>query len=100
MLLSSTLLGTWVAIKVLPNALRQDPERLARLRREAQAAASLKHPDIATIHALEEADDVLFIVMEYVEGETLTERIPADGMDLDSFFSTFILLADALADAP
>ena len=98
-LAGDTQLDRQVAIKVLPDAVRQDPERLARLRREAQAAASLKHPDIATIHALEEADGLLFIVMEYVEGETLTERIPADGMDLDSFFSTFIPLTDALAHA-
>ena len=98
-LAGDTRLDRQVAIKVLPDAVRQDPERLARLRREAQAAASLKHPDIATIHALEEADGLLFIVMEYVEGETLTERIPADGMDLDSFFSTFIPLTDALAHA-
>ena len=98
-LAGDTKLDRQVAIKALPDALRQDRERLARFRREAQAAASLKHPDIPTIHALEEADGFLFIIMEYVEGETLTERIPADGMDLDSFFSTFIPLADALAHA-
>ena len=98
-LADDTKLDRQVAIKVLPDAVRQDPERLARFRREAKAAASLNHPNIATIHSIEEADNVLFIVMEYVDGETLSERIPPDGMDLDVFFSTFIPLADALAHA-
>ena len=88
-----------VAIKVLPERLRNNPERLARFRREAKAAASLTHPNIATIYALEEVDGVLFITMEHVEGETLSAHIPSDGMDLDTFFSTFIPLADALAHA-
>jgi eukaryotic-like serine/threonine-protein kinase len=98
-LANDTTLDRQVAIKVLPDALRQDPERLARFRREAKAAASLKHHNIATIYSLEEADDVLFIVMEYVEGDTLSDHIPASGMDLDMFFATFIPLSDALAHA-
>jgi serine/threonine protein kinase len=103
-LAEDTRLDRQVAIKVLPDALRSDPERLARFRREAKAAASLNHPSIATIHSIEEADNpagepVLFIVMEYVDGETLAERIPSDGMDLDISFDTFIPLADALAHA-
>ena len=108
-----------VAIKVLPERLRQNTERLARFRREAKAAASLTHPNIATIYALEEAKPVdlgqddgdrhdvgarravplQFIVMEYVEGESLSAHIPSNGMDLDTFFATFIPLADALAHA-
>ena len=98
-LAEDTKLDRQVAIKVLPETMRNDPERLARFRREARAAASLKHNNIATIHAIEEADNVLFIVMEHVEGDTLSDRIPKDGMDLDTFFSTFIPLADALAHA-
>ena len=99
-----TKLDRQVAIKVLPDAVRQDPERLARFRREAKAAASLNHPNIATIHSIEEDGDTAgaalhFIVMEFVDGETLSERIPPDGMDLDVFFDTFIPLADALAHA-
>ena len=88
-----------VAIKVLPERLRDNPERLARFRREARAAASLTHPNIATIHALEEVDGVLFITMEYVDGKPLSGHIPSGGMDLDTFFATFIPLADALAHA-
>lgn len=98
-LAEDTKLDRQVAIKVLPASVREDAERLARFRREAKAAASLKHPNIATIYSLEEADNVLFIVMEYVEGKTLTEQIPQNGMDLDTFFTTFIPLADALAHA-
>ena len=88
-----------VAIKVLPERLRDNPERLARFRREAKAAASLTHPNIATIYALEEVDGVLFITMEYVDGKPLSAVIPSDGMNLDTFFDTFIPLADALAHA-
>ena len=88
-----------VAIKVLPASLRSDESRLERFRREARAAAKLKHPNIATIHALEEIDDTLLIVMEYVEGKTLAEHIPKGGMELDDFFSVFIPLADALSHA-
>jgi eukaryotic-like serine/threonine-protein kinase len=98
-LADDTKLDRKVAIKVLPESLRKDDTRLERFRREARASASLKHPNIATIYALEEADAQLFIVMEYVEGKTLAEHIPSGGMDLDAFFSVFIPLADALAHA-
>ena len=98
-LAEDTRLQRQVALKILPESLRQNPERLARFRREALAAAKLKHPNIAVIYALEEADGQTFITMEYVEGKTLSERIPSDGMDLDAFFNTFIPLADALAHA-
>ena len=127
-LAEDTRLNREVAVKVLPESLRNNPERLARFRREAEVAAKLKHPNIATIHALEEAvpeDDgtgdgdvsvrarhaspqrehpdghasILFIVMEYVEGEPLTARIPSGGMDFGTFFDTFIPLADALSHA-
>ena len=127
-LAEDTRLKRQVAIKVLPESLRGSPERLARFRTEAEAAARLKHPNIAPIFALEEAmpeddgaggDDVsvrarhsspqrghpddlapiLFIVMEYVEGQPLYAHIPQDGMDLDAFFRVFIPLTDALAHA-
>ncbi|MBT3190951.1 MAG: serine/threonine protein kinase, partial [Verrucomicrobia bacterium] len=88
-----------VAIKVLPDAVRSDPERLARFRREAKAAASLNHPNIATVHSIEEDGDIHFIVMEHVDGETLAKHLPSDGIKLDLFFNTFIPLVDALAHA-
>ena len=66
-----THLNRTVAIKVLPEAAAADLERRARFEREAQAVAALNHPNIVTIHAVEEADGVPFFAMEYVEGRTL-----------------------------
>ena len=70
-----TKLGREVAIKVLPEALSQDKERLARFEREAKLLASLNHPGIATLFELEEDAGKPFLVMELVEGETLAEQI-------------------------
>src|SRR5438552_18054974 len=72
-----------VALKLLPDHFADDPDRLARFRREAQLLASLNHPNIAQIYGLEESDGARCIVMEFVEGQTLAERIargpvPAD----------------------
>ena len=74
-----TKLGRDVAIKILPTALTSDPERLARFAREARVLATLSHPNIATIHAIEETDGVRAIVMELVPGETLAEVIAKAG---------------------
>jgi serine/threonine protein kinase/Tol biopolymer transport system component len=76
---TDTRLKRDVAIKVLPEEFARDPERLARFRREAQLLASLNHPNIATIHGLEEADGAHFLVMELVSGETLAETIRDSG---------------------
>ena len=70
-----TRLGRHVAIKVLPVALAADVDRLARFEREAKTLASLNHPNIATIHGLEQAGDVCALVMELVEGEDLSTHI-------------------------
>src|SRR5499427_5363499 len=70
-----TKLGRDVALKVLPEAFARDAERMARFRREAQVLASLNHPNIATIHGLEESNGNCALVMELVEGPTLAERI-------------------------
>jgi Tol biopolymer transport system component len=70
-----TKLGRDVAIKVLPDALAHDAERMARFEREAHVLASLNHPNIAAIYGLEESKGVRAIVMELVEGATLAERI-------------------------
>jgi eukaryotic-like serine/threonine-protein kinase len=70
-----TTLGREVAIKVLPALFTGDPERLARLEREARVLAALNHPNIATIHGLERVDGVHALVLEVVEGKTLEERL-------------------------
>jgi len=64
-----------VAIKVLPQELSTDPDRLARLEREAHLLASLNHPNIATIFSLEEVDDTRFLVLELIDGESLQQRL-------------------------
>jgi serine/threonine protein kinase len=74
-----TKLGRDVAIKVLPDAFAHDAERMARFEREAQVLASLNHPNIATIHGLEESNGVRALVMELVEGPTLADRIAQQG---------------------
>jgi len=71
-----TKLDREVAIKVLPNALARDPERLARFEREAKVLASLNHPNIATIYAIEESPDGKAIAMELVHGNTLKGPLP------------------------
>ena len=64
-----------VALKVLPKAFAQDPERLARFRREAQVLAQLNHVNIAAIHNVEQSGETHFLVMELALGETLRDRI-------------------------
>src|SRR5213596_1717993 len=68
-------LGRDVAVKALPDLFAQDPSRLVRFQREAQALAALNHPNIASIHDLQEIGGSRCIVLELVEGETLGERI-------------------------
>jgi len=70
-----TNLSREVAIKVLPEQFTKDPQRLARFEREAKLLASLNHPNIAAIHSFEHADDIHFLVLELVPGETLQERV-------------------------
>src|SRR6201998_922799 len=74
-----TKLGRDVAIKVLPQAFAQDPERLARFHREAKMLALLNHTNIATIYGLEHSNGTHFLIMELVSGETLTERVKREG---------------------
>jgi eukaryotic-like serine/threonine-protein kinase len=70
-----TRLDRLVAIKVLPEAVKEDPDRVARFQREAKVLASLNHPNIAALYGMEEFEGTLYLVMELVEGETLAERI-------------------------
>src|SRR5262245_31060321 len=71
-----------VALKVLPGLVAADPERLARFQREAEAVAALTHPNIVTIHSIEQDGDVRFLTMEFVEGQSLDRLIARGGMPL------------------
>jgi Tol biopolymer transport system component len=85
-----------VAIKVLPDAVARDPERLARFEREAQLLASLNHPNIAAIHGVELSGDVRALVLELVEGPTLAERLSHGPLPLDEALPLAIEIAQAL----
>jgi serine/threonine protein kinase len=93
-----TRLGRIVAIKVLPAAVTSDPEAIARLKREARTAAQLYHPNIATIHSIEQEGDLIFIVMEFVDGEPLTSLIRR-GMSEAEVCRIGKGVADALSEA-
>ena len=88
-----------VALKLLPEELASDPERLARFEREAKTLASLNHPNIVTIYEVGEAESVPFLAMELVDGRTLAEIIPQTGLPLEQIFALAVPLADALAAA-
>jgi len=94
-----TRLGRTVALKVLPDRLAGDPDRLARFLREAQLLASLSHPNIAGIHGLEESGGVRALVLEFVDGETLARRIERGPIAPREAFEIARQIADALEAA-
>ncbi len=98
-LADDTRLGRQVAIKALSRQYTQNTERRERLRREAQAAAALSHPGIATVYALEEFDDNLYIVSEYVPGQTLRDEVATGPVSGRLLLDTGIDIAAALAVA-
>jgi len=94
-----TRLGRTVAIKVLPPSVLADVEATARLKREARTAAQLYHPSIATIHSIEQDGDHIFIVEEFVEGESLARVIRRGGLSEAEICRIARAVADALAEA-
>ena len=92
-------LGRSVALKVLSRNTESDPGGTAQLVREARAASSLNHPNVAAIYDIGEADGVRFIVMEYVDGETLSARIAGQGFDTSGILAIATQLADVLCAA-
>ena len=98
-LADDTKLGRKVALKVLAPSLAHNPERRERFEREARAVAALNHPNITTLHSIEQHDDVLFLTMEFIEGKTLSELIPRGGMTMGQLLHLAIPLVDAIAAA-
>ncbi len=94
-----TRLGRDVALKVLPEEVASSPERLARFEREARIVASLNHPNIVTLHSIEEAAGVRFLTMELVEGRNLADLIVPGGLPLAQVLDLMIPLADSLGAA-
>lgn len=88
-----------IALKILPAGLSQDSRRTARFLREAQAASALNHPNICTIYEINDDDDPPFIAMEYVEGETLAEKIKAGRFDVTEMLGIALQVAGALSEA-
>jgi eukaryotic-like serine/threonine-protein kinase len=91
-----TRLERTVAIKVLPEHIAGREDLRARFEREARSVASLNHPHICTLHDIGSQDGVGFMVMEYLEGETLAERLGKGPIPLDQALKLAIQIADAL----
>jgi serine/threonine protein kinase len=91
-----TTLGRYVAIKVLPASVAADSERLARFDREARLLASLNHPHIATIHGIERSETVRALVMELIDGATLSDRIVQGPLPVTEALRLAGQIADAL----
>ena len=94
-----TRLGREVAIKILPRAFREDREHIARFEHEARVLASLNHPHIGVVYGLEEVDGYNALVMEFVDGEDLAERIEHHPVPLDEALDTARQVAEALEAA-
>jgi serine/threonine protein kinase len=92
-------LGRDVALKILPQTFAADPDRIARIRREAQLLASLNHANIAAIHGLEELNGVPVLVLELVEGPTLADRLVNGPIPLDEALAIARQIAEALEAA-
>jgi serine/threonine protein kinase/tetratricopeptide (TPR) repeat protein len=94
-----TRLGRDIAVKVLPDAVASSPDRLARFEREARAVASLNHPNIVTLHTMEEVAGTRFLTMELVEGRDLSTLITPGGLPLAQVLDLATSIADALVAA-
>jgi len=94
-----TRLDRTVAIKVLPSHLSADPELKQRMEREAKAISALQHANICTLHDIGAQDGTDYLVMEYLEGQTLADRLAKGALPLDQAFKIGAEIARALAKA-
>src|SRR5580693_7686739 len=92
-------LGRRVALKFLPEELNQNPQALERFRREARAASALNHPNICTIHDIEDYEGKSFLVMELLEGETLKQRVTGRPLSFDVLLDIGVQIVDAVEAA-
>ena len=94
-----TKLPRFVALKFLPEALTRSPQALERLKREAYAASALNHPNICVIYDIDQFEEQSFIVMEFLEGQTLKRRITGRPMETDELLELAVQIADGLDGA-
>src|SRR5262249_46365929 len=98
-LAQDTRLGRKVALKILPDEVAADPDRMKRFVQEAKAASALNHPNIITIYEIDQTDSIPFIATEFIEGSTLRERVQVQPLALGEVLNVAVQIAGGLTAA-